>query len=221
MATIVSAVQWPDVLKRDRIVSWTPEFQNTVSAPTISGQRQVANLNGGGLWRASFESVYLRTPEQIRAWRAMQIRLQGGLVPIDVPVCLHVQQPFPVASGRPDFASAITVVTVGSTAARAVALRLSITLAGTIAEGQFFSVYDATTYGNRLHMIDTVAAVGGQPAQRDITFWPPLRFALSGGATLEFKSPKCVMALDRSDAMLLKHENRKRGTSDVSFVEVE
>lgn len=221
MATIVSAVQWPDVLKRDRFTTFNPDFMNEVSPQTISGQRQVANKNGGGLWTAALESIWLRTTAQILEARAMQVDLQDGLVPIDVPVLLHVQQPFPLlANGRPDLSSAITIASVGSTAARATAMRISITLAGTVARGQYFSVYDATQYGNRLHLIRSVAAVTGQPTQRDLTFWPPLRFAVANATALEFKSPKCVMH-NPDGGLVLKHEMRKRGTVDISFIEVE
>lgn len=222
MATIIAAEPYPAVLEREQGLLWKPDFMNDASPKTISGLRQVFNKNGGGLWRARFDNVVINRSSFILAWRAAEVTFAGGLTPVDVPQLLCGLQPFPLlASGRPDFASAITVTVVGDTDARAVALRLAITLAGEIKAGQDFSVYNGVQYGWRMHRIKTVAAVGGHTDQRDITFWPPLRFALSNSDPLEFKAPRCVMQLDESASMDMPLELRQRGSPSAGFVECE
>jgi hypothetical protein len=77
--------------------------------------------------------------------------------------------------------------------------------------------HDGTTYGWRLHRIETVAFSSGDLA--DITFWPPARFAVANNHRLEFDDPKCVMRLAGSGSTDLTLEYRKRGDPDASFVE--
>jgi hypothetical protein len=213
MASVVSAVAWPDALKRDKSLTWTPDRMNQFGPSTISGVRPVSNINGGGLWRARFADVVITSTALALAWQAMELIAEDGLVPIDVPVLLCDQIP-KHADG-----AATVISAVGDVASRAVSLRVDLEHAGTLLAGMQFSDYDATTYGNRLHRIKTVAAVGGHASWRDITIWPPLRFAMTDNHVLNFDAPKCVMTLAESNVMELTLEQRKRGYPAASFAE--
>lgn len=56
--------------------------------------------------------------------------------------------------------------------------------------GQYFGLG-----GERLHLVATVAAYGGDPRDQTLTFWPPLRAAVSISDALEFADPlvKCLV----------------------------
>lgn len=213
MATIPAALAWPATLERERSLRWSPRFGNEHSPPTLDGTVQVRNANGGGLWEAAFGTEQLRTKAQVLAWQAIEAEAQGGLQPIDVPLLLCAQRP------RPTDLSAIVITAVGVMAARDISGRVDLENAGELVAGMHFADYDATTYGWRLYRIASVAAVVGQPTQRDIGFWPPLRFAVADNHAFEFEAPRCVMKLASSDVMDLELDLRKRANPSVTFIE--
>lgn len=212
--TIVSAMAWPEALRcRERAVSWVKDFQTEFSPVTLAGTRQGRDSTGGGLVRAAWSGVQLRSPAQVRAWIALDTALRGGKTPINVPYLLRRYQP--KAAGGPD----VLITSVGGWAARDMEGRVDLENAVSLEAGMVFSDYDPTTYGHRLHFIDSVAAVSGQPTQRDITFWPPARFAVADNHELEFDGPLCTMQQAASDVMDLTLELRKRGEPNAEFVE--
>jgi hypothetical protein len=219
MATINAAAAWSDKLCREKSLSWIPDFGNEASPPGLDGTRQYRNSNGGGLWRARFNGEQLRhkrrgplADDQVLAWFAQEAVLQGGKTPVDVPLLLCAYVP------RAD-AAATVIATIGATLAGAVSGRVVLTHSGDLVAGMHFSVFDATTYGWRLHRIYSVAAVGGHATWRDIVFWPRLRFTIADATTLEFDHPKCVMRLAASDSMDLELSMRVRGEPSAEFVE--
>lgn len=214
MATLISARQWRSVIRcRERSLSWMPDFGNEASPPGLDGTRQYRSSNGGGLWRATLTAVQLRTREQVLAWFATEVLLKGGMEPIDVPLLLDRYQP-QLEAGTSIAVRAI----MGGWPARAVTGRVTTEGTTTLEAGQHFSVYDATTYGWRLHRIAVVAATEF-PERFDLTFWPPTRFVVADDQPLEIDDPHCVMRLASSDAMDLDLERRVRGEPSVSFVE--
>lgn len=212
MATIVAAEQWPEILRRERVLSWRPDFGNEAGPPALDGSRQYRNSNGGGLWRASLQAVQLRRREHVLAWLGTEVLLRGGMTPVNVPLMFYSLTP------RMDVATTV-ITAVGAMAARAVSGRVDLEHAGTLSAGMHFSAYDVTTYGWRLHRLSSVAAVGGQPTQRDIAFWPPLRFAVADNYAFEWDNPRCVMRLAASDVMDVELEQRKRGDPSAEFEE--
>lgn len=213
MATITDAEQWPEELERERSLRWTPDFGNEAGPPALDGTRQYRNTNGGGLWRAAFNTVQLRSRPQVLAWLATEALLQGGKTPIDVPLLLCQLQP------RTADHTPIVITASGGWAAQAMSGRVDLENAGTLTPGMHFSDYDATIYGWRLHRIMTVSAAGsgGGPNMRDITFWPPARFAVADNHQLEFDEPRCVMRLEGT--MDVELEMRRRGDPSVEFIE--
>jgi hypothetical protein len=213
MATIISAAQWSSLLRRERALKWTLDWNNEAGPAALDGTRQYGNSTGGPLWRAAYLGEQLRTREQVLAWMAQEAVLRGGATPVDVPSLLCGYKP------TPDDGAPIVIAAVDGWAARAVQGRITLTHAGELIAGMHFADYDATTYGWRMHRIATVAAVMGHGLQRDITFVPPARFAVADGHALEFDEPRCVMRLAASDSMDVELELRKRGNPNAQFVE--
>lgn len=212
MATIPAALQWPTLLKRDRLLSWSPRFMNEYSPPTIDGTIQVRNTNGGGLWSAAFGTVQLNGKDQVLAWQGFEVWAKGGLEPIDVPFCGY-------RLDRLNPAVPVTLLSsTGGWAARAVTGRVTVgNGAGDLVAGIHFSDYDAL-YGYRLYRIGAIVA-NISPGVFDIAFWPPARVAAADSHSLEIEHPRCVMRLAASDAMDLELDLHKRGTPSVSFIE--
>lgn len=209
--TIPSAAPWDTLLRREKSLSWIPDFGNESSPRALDGTQQFRNT-GTDKWRARFSGEQLRKKEEVLAWMGQEILLRGGATPCDVPSLLCRYVP------RQDVATTV-IASVGIMAAGAVSGRVVLTHAGELKAGMHFADYDAVKYGWRMHRIDSVSAVGGQPAQRDITFWPRLRFAIADAHTLEFDEPRCVMRLAASDSMDLELSMRKRGEPSAEFVE--
>lgn len=215
--SITNAAHWPDPeLRRERSLSWIPDFQNQAGPQGLDGTRQYRNLNGGGLWRCAYNGEQLRAREEVMAWLKMEVWLRGGMNPVDVPLLFCRFQPKSVGSG-----SAPVIKATDGWAARAVTGRMTVVNSTPIEEGMHFSDYDATTYGWRLHRIYFVApaGTGGGPDDYDIAFWPPARFAVAANHALEFEFPRCVMRLASSDSMDLELEQRKRGNPNAEFIE--
>jgi hypothetical protein len=199
------------MLMRERALTWAPDFMNEAGPPSLDGSRQFRSLSGGGAWRSTFDGVQIRTAAHRKAWRALEVTLKGGMTPVDVPVC--AERPRQAGGGM---AVSIVAVTPGW-AARAVAGRIDLVDSTVIEPGMFFSDYDATTYGWRVYLIDSVTPVSG--TQYDITFWPPARFAVAAAHGLEFEEPRCVMQLAASDAMNMELAQRRFGDPGADFIE--
>jgi hypothetical protein len=213
--TIPAAAAWPAVLKRERSLTWKPDFGNEASPPALDGTRQYRNTNGGGLWRASFQNFQLMTREQVLAWEGTEVLLRGGMTPVDVPFCGYRLR-------RSNPASPVTLKSTGGWAARAVNGRVTVgNASGDLVGGIHFSDDDGGSggvYGWRLYRIDSIVA-NISPGVFDITFWPPARKAVANNHPLEIEDPKCVMRLAASDSMDLALELRRRGNPNAEFVE--
>jgi hypothetical protein len=208
--TLIAAAEWPEALMREKSLLWAPDFQNEGGPPSLDGTRQFRSITGGGFWRSTFNGVQIRTAAHRKQWRALQVTLKGGMTPVDVPVC--AERPRQTGGGM-----AVSIQAVSGWAARAVAGRVNLVDSTVIEPGMYFSDYDATTYGWRLHLIDSVTPVSG--TQYDITFWPPARFAVSASHALEFEEPRCVMQLATSASMDLELEQRRFGDPQAEFTE--
>lgn len=214
MATIIDAVEWPDELNREGSLVWEPVFGNEYSPPTLDGTIQVRNGNGGGLWRASFNKITLWTNAELLLWQKMEVLLAGGLEPVNVPVLMCKQFPTPASGDNAD----IEVTVVGTTLARSTTLVVDLVESGELVAGMHFSRYGGT-YGHRMYRISDVAEVIGEPTQRSLTIWPPLRAGLVNAMTIRFNNPLCVMKLAAPDVMRSELELRVRGAPSISFVE--
>ena len=213
MATLITAYSWPAALERERSVTWQPQWGNNYSPPTIDKTIQVSNTDGGGLWLATFANVTVWSRAQVLAWQEMEVLLMGGLEPVNLPMLLCNQEPTPTSG-------AIEIRTVGATAARATTIVVNLVNSGALVAGMHFSYnFTAALLGHRMFRIKTVAAVIGQPTQRSLTIWPPLRAAIADAQELRFRLPLCVMKLAAPDVMKLDLDLRRRGAPSANFIE--
>lgn len=211
--TTIAPLQWPaGILDRESMLSWELDPASEMSPPALDGTEQGRNSIGGPRWRMTMAGVQLRKSFQVLLWQKMEGLIEGTKNPVELPFRVPGQAPVPAAN---------TVKVIGGGwAARAVSGRIELTDSGEINEGSHFSDFDGTLYGRRMYRVLTVAAVGGNPTWRDITFLPPLRFAAANNHGIDFKTPSCVMKLAQGDGMRLELRLRRFADPSPDFVEM-
>jgi hypothetical protein len=201
----------------------------SLSGPaSISGHVQVA-ASDAGIWTATYDAVPVVNDQKVKAWRAIDMLLEGRLFPILVPFS-RLYQPVPAGAVEAGLYDAIPhaddaffnddtgyvgrvidVTLAGSIATRSVAASVVIHNAARLEPAQHFSIEE------RLYRLRTVVYTSETTA--DITFRPPLREAASLGAQLEFDDPVCRMKLASDGEMKLPLEYARWGFPTVNFVE--
>ena len=68
---------------------------------SLSGQTDMIRTDGGGYWIVNMSGIELFTPDAIRAWRAWEDHLDGGVEPVLVPVADVRQAPYSSPSPGP------------------------------------------------------------------------------------------------------------------------
>lgn len=230
-SSLPSIIEWPEMLMRDKRLTWALTGQSASGGRTLSGAVPRARLDGGGLWMATLTDLQVSTPDQVRAYRALEARLDGGATPVVLTRRDELFYPAPVDSygrritsiagaGCDDGASCsdgtlFYTPTIDATAAaaalRATTLEVTIAVGSALKGGEVFSI-EHDTFSHRMY---TVAAVDGD----DVTIRPPLREAISAGTRLEFDYPRCVMQLAGVSEMDLPMELRTYGQTSVTFLE--
>lgn len=180
-------------------------------APIGGGRGQTLDWSGGGFWALSCSGISLLTPAQIRLWRALMMRLRGGTVEMVFPVPDRAQMPWEngiplptplvphsdgtsfsdgtLYAGRSIVYQLVDAVAEGASTARV--RRIS---GGAIVGGELFSPTYADA-GKRMHLIDGVYPVAGEPDQFDITFGMVTHGDLAAGAGLDFENIGFVATL--------------------------
>lgn len=201
----------------------------SLSGPaSISGRVQVASSDAG-IWTATYDAVPVVDDQKVKAWRAIDMLLEGRLFPVLVPFT-RLYQPVPEGAAENGLYDAvpftddalfdddtgyvgrvIDVTLAGSIATRSVAASVVIRNAARLEPAQHFSI------GERLYRLRTVVYTSETTA--DITFRPPLRDAASLGTALEFDDPVCRMKLATDAEMKLPLEYARWGFPTVNFVE--
>lgn len=188
---------WPvDILPYRDVALFNPAARNVRASANGEGVGQIM-ASDAGFWTADLTGVRVDTPERRTRFRALQVQLEGGLVPILIKRNL-ADQP------------TVTATLSADASRRATALSLSIS-AAVLEDGHDFSI------GERLYRIRTIASQTSSAAS--ITVWPPLRETAVSGATCNFGTAVCRMRLARDDAMDLLLERHRRGNPSISFVE--
>lgn len=235
MSFYPSLLHWPDLLCRDRTLTWELVARTITGGRSLSGPQQVGRVDGGGVWMATLSDVQVSTPDQVRAWRALAARLDGGATPIVMSVRDEAFAPWPVVAGVPlttlpstnsddspldddtEYEGSPIQVTLALAAElRATELILDIATGEPLQGGELFSIQHAT-FSHRLYRVASVAL--NDDGNSVVTIRPPLREATSAGQWVEFNTPKCVMQLASPDAMDLPLELRTYGKSSPKFVE--
>lgn len=198
--------------------------------PTLTGRNQVASTDAG-YWVASLTRIAVGPASVVRAFRALKAKLEGGTHQIQVPVYDDAQIPWPADGGRSAnayaeqrysdgtyhtdghgfFRPCILVALNADAAQRATEISFTITTAGTIAEGMYFSIVD------RLYLLKQLISSSG--SSRTYSISPPLREAALSGTRMNFESPVCRMRLLSEAEMDLALERGIYGFADAGFVE--
>lgn len=187
---------WPIDILPCRRISLNPAARNARASANGEGVGQIVATDAG-FWMAELGDVFVNTPERRTRFRALQVQLEGGLVPILIPR-RRADQPV------------VTATLAADAARRATALSLTINV-GALQAGHDFSI------GERLYRIRTIASQNSSAAS--ITVWPPLREAAASGATCNFEAPVCRMRLANDTAMDLSLDGWRDGSPTVPFVE--
>lgn len=215
---------WPRHLFPAMDVRW--RLQNRVISggmPVIGPARAVGTI-GAGLWVCEMTGIWLYRPEQLKAARALDMILDGGLTSLVVGSCETALAPWavptdpvPHSDGSPFsdetlYAGAAPTGTVVAAAAlRATSLQIELPTGATLTGGEAFSIRHPNK-GERRYQ---VARVNGDV----VTFRPELREAVTAGTKVHFAEVGCVMRLANPDEFL--SAIRAGATADLAPVFVE
>ena len=225
---------WPVHQFTPRFQKWGLRGVAKTGGASIAGIVQAVRVDGGGYWGAELREISLQRADQIRAWRAWEVLLDGGAQPVVLEMCDPRQRPdviiggvaakahkvkhsdgTPFSDGKGYASVPIDALTAASATLRATTLDLTIPNVS-LRGGEHFSIEHATK-SHRLYRVRTVEDLGGG-VQR-ITFRPPLREATPSGTRVEFNNPRCVMRVIDGDQMPLEIEEFRRATANVIFIE--
>lgn len=220
---------WPAALEA-RGVAFNPRGQIVGGAPTLTGQGQLASIDAG-FWVATIDIATLDSGVLVKTFRALRARLEGGAHQLKVPVFDDGQVPYPIAGGAAAnafkeqrysdgtlhtdghgfYRPSIVVALSADADLRATSLSATVTTAGTISGGEYFSI------GDRLYVIKEVLTSSG--SARTFAIWPPLRAAAPSGTRLNFEAPVCRMRLATERDMDLALGRLWRAQPAVAFIE--
>lgn len=190
-------IEWPWKILNPNEERWWLAGVAVAGGQSVAGSMSLAKLDGGGLWMGE-QSFLLHCPDQIRAARALEAQMDGG---VEEVIAWSHEDPFSPGAGYPGvphsdgtpfsdtslYAGGGFSLTVRSPASlRSTALTV---LSGTdnLRGGERFSIVHPRM-GTRRYQIGSV--VGDK-----VTFRPPLREALQGGETMDFGRVGCVSRL--------------------------
>lgn len=234
MSFYPSLIYWPEVLCRDRSITFELMARTITGGRSLSGPQQVGRIDGGGIWSATLSDVQVSTPTHVRAWRALAARLDSGVTAIVMPFRDEQFAPWPLVGGialtssmatasddsTPDddteyVGTCITATLAAGAELRATELTVTVSVGSALQGGEHFSI-EHETYSHRLYRVAKVLEGDGVTT---LQIRPPLREATSAGKRLSFDTPKCVMQLATPSAMDLALDLRTYGRSSPKFVE--
>lgn len=232
MVTAIDSIVFPRRLMREEANEWNIHAATAAPPQTAAGAFPIVRLDGGGLWIAKANAIWIGDEVDARAFRAVRMLAQQGAMPVIVPRNEGGVPPFPAgyapygsiphsdgslfADGGGYAQSVIDVRTVASAELRDTSLTLDLINCGELSGGMSFSIHHETQ-GWRLYEIKT--AVINDDGGTEVTFEPPLREAVGAGEYLEFDQPRCVMRLMAPDAMNFRLTVFPFTIAGVSFVE--
>lgn len=158
-----------------------------------AGAPGLARTDGGGFWTCWMTNIDLYTREQLKAARALEARLDGGLTPIIVP---QFEVPFSAIPEGVDWL--FTSAFAAPAPRRATTLSVQHGVGAPLEGGERFSVTHPTM-GKRLYGVAEVVSTSA--LAQVIKIRPPLREAVTTEA-LDFNTPGCVMRLANPDDFL-------------------
>lgn len=208
---------------------------------SLSGEVDTIRTDGGGYWLVHMLGIELISADLVRAWRAWENTLEGGVTKVLVPIADVRHAPRPVVGGKlsrpsqlkdnapddPYFPEAvgfatpwIEAITLAPPAPlRATELWLHVTRGARLKGGEHFAV-DHPAAGRRVYRVSRVLERHADIDQAArVAIRPPLREAVGDGTLVDFDWPSVVATLlpeaDISPELLYG----QTGTVDISFRE--
>lgn len=188
---------WPVAILPPGAISRRIAARSLSGTVSLSGFTQRIAVPASA-WLIAYENIPVTTPERIRTWDGLEASLDGGAVPILVPLV------------EGDMAPAATGTMVGAAAVGATVVTIAKT-GDQIQAGHHFSI------GERLYRVAKVILITGNDHQ--VSIRPPLREAVANGATVDFGDLKCKCRLASDDEMNLVLRPPRLGFASVRFVE--
>jgi hypothetical protein len=226
---------WPIRTFPARTVTARPAGRVVAGGQSISGQTQSVRTDGGGLF-VTFNRIWLRTPDQMRAWLAWDALLDEGAEQVIVPICDLRLAPRPIVDGVAvlpgppvphsdetyfsDDTGYVTpimsAVASESAALRATSVSIEMLVGSAWRGGETFAIEHAVA-GWRMYRVGKVLATDG--AVQTLSIRPPLREAITAGTVIEIDQPRGVMKLATPGGMALPEDGGRTPFVDVTFVE--
>lgn len=226
---------WPTELGA-RSVAFNPRGMVVSGPPSLTGQSQVSSTDAG-YWVATVGIATIGAGAEVLAYRALRAKLEGGAHAVYVPAFDYgakhnAQVPYPASGGSSvnayaeqaysdsqyhsdghGFYRPAIVVTAGAAAAAgATSVQMTVTTAGTLSGGMYFSAR------GRMYVLRERTALSG--SSQTWAIWPRLREAIASGDRLDFEKVTCKMRLMSESEMDLELGRLWMATPTVAFREV-
>jgi hypothetical protein len=231
-------IPWPPRLNRPLAVKFNLAASTLAPGQSAFGAFPFGRRDGGGLWLATLTNINLRADDDVRAFRAVRMAAQGGVVPIFVPRNDTGLAPWPLdGDGKPIksygdipfsddslfsddtgfFQNVIDVVTVGASTLRQTTLPVQVNYGSALRGGECFSILHPVESWRMYEVVSIATAAGS--SQLTLTIEPPLRDDVPIGTQLDFDNPRCTMRLAKPDSMDLDLTTYPYPRPAVDFVE--
>lgn len=188
---------WPIAYLRPRNVIRHLAPRTAAGTVATSGFTQRVSIPAQS-WMIVYENILVATAEQIRVWDAYEVYLEGGSVPILVPLVGDASDGAATGSTWGAYPRGAAVMT----AYRAV---------GEIVAGHHFSINE------RLYRCFGTTNLSG--GYYSFSFRPPLREDVPENWPLYFAALQCKCRLATDDEMTLTLEPGRIGSATIRFVE--
>lgn len=199
---------------------------------TLNGAMRLISWDAGGLWRITYDDIFIDRRDQVLAAQALDGALDGGATTIIVYRFPGRQSPdgIPTLSPHSDgstFSDDTEYASEGSESYIHAAAALGATsvvmrrpaAAALLYGGEDFSLM--TEDGPRLHRIIKITdeAVEGDWRIYSLDIRVPLRADIEADAEANFRNPACVMRIANYPDLAVLLERHKRGRFRAEFVE--
>lgn len=174
----------------DQAVFTSPDVDWKLTGGSISGGIPVEGApklmltSGGGFWTCRMGNIWLRTPDQLKAARALEGRMDFGATEIIVE-----DRDTHLGPGVSNIAVDISMA--DPAAMRATEINVAVTVGYPLVGGEHFGI-DHATAGRRMYRVVDVAALTA--GEQTIKIRPPLREAVTT-EDLDFNKPSCTMKM--------------------------
>lgn len=231
---MTTSLMWPEWVLRPAKVSFNGMPMTTSGGASPTGSEQIVG-NSPGRNRLVLGGVSVRTAEQERIWRAIQLNLGGRSGVIMVPTVSRRTAPWPTialraqrsfskvtltddilfSNGAGLYQRTILAQAASTIAAGAVQIDIKLLQGSSLQIGQTFQA------GECVYTISKVVSVNdsGDHPVFTVKFMLPARTAITSGDDLEFDNPRFRARLEADDGMALDLDMLRFGAVDVAFVE--